>query len=141
MTDRIKLTQDTVLLADLAKIGVKKENKDENPTEALRKLPIVKGPSDKPMDSIETKVENSERYELANMLKIDRIKQRVTSDAMRHMKSKSAAEIAIMFQGIGRIALDVLHENPMISYMNECVFTRNLGNDDIEDGEIWKDCS
>lgn len=30
-------------------------------------------------------------------------------------------------------------ENPMTGYMNEAIFTRILGHDDIEDGSYWTD--
>lgn len=62
-------------------------------------------------------------------------------DALKHIKSKSAAEIAMIFIGINKIAYDILMENPMQPYMNNVVFTRILGNDDIEDSETWRDCT
>ena len=46
-----------------------------------------------------------------------------------------------MFMGINKIAYDLLLENPMTGYMNEIIFTRILGNDDIDKGFLWKDCS
>ncbi len=46
-----------------------------------------------------------------------------------------------MFMGINKIAYDLLLENPMTGYMNEVIFTRILGNDDIDNGHLWKDCS
>lgn len=76
---------------------------------------------------------------ISGMLKIDRIRQRVQNDALKHIKAKSAGEIALMFQGIGTIAGDVLQENPMVSYMSEVVFSRYLGHDDIEGGDTWRD--
>lgn len=48
------------------------------------------------------------------------------------MKSKSSAEIALMFTSINKIAYDVLMQNPMSAYMTEVVFTRILGNEDVE---------
>ena len=58
---------------------------------------VVKGPAEPQPVDIVHRVTASERYELANMLKIDRIKQRVQLDALKHLKSKSAGEIALMF--------------------------------------------
>lgn len=55
------------------------------------------------------------------------------------MKAKSAAEIAMMFVGVNKVAYDVLMDNPMAGYMSQVVFTRVLGADDIEDGQIWRD--
>ena len=46
-----------------------------------------------------------------------------------------------MFMGINKIAYDLLLENPMTGYMNDVIFTRVLGNDEIDRGHIWKDCS
>lgn len=60
---------------------------------------------------------------------------------MKHTKSKSTAEIALMFIGINKIAYDILMQNPMTAYMTDVVFTRILGNDEIEKGEIWRDCT
>lgn len=51
---------------------------------------------------------------------------------MKHVKSKSSAEIALMFVGINKIAYDILMQNPMTAYMTDVVFTRILGNDEIE---------
>ena len=47
----------------------------------------------------------------------------------------------MIFIGINKIAYDILMENPMQPYMNNVVFTRILGNDDIEDSETWRDCT
>ena len=48
-----------------------------------------------------------------------------------------------MFMGINKIAYDMLLENPMTGYMNEIIFCRILGNDDIpnELGKDWRDSS
>ena len=37
-----------------------------------------------------------------------------------------------MFMGINQVAYDLLVENPMTGYMNDIIFSRVLGNDDIE---------
>jgi len=49
--------------------------------------------------------------------------------------------MALMFMGINKIAYDLLLENPMTGYMNEVIFSRILGNDDIDGGKVWKDTS
>jgi hypothetical protein len=76
-----------------------------------------------------------------NALKIDRIKNRIDGDAKRQKRAKSAGEMALLFMGINKIAYDLLLENPMTGYMNEIIFTRVLGNEDILYGNIWKDSS
>ena len=50
-------------------------------------------------------------------------------------------ELALQFMGINKIAYDLLQGNPMTGYMEKIIFTRVLGMDEIEDGEIWKDTS
>ena len=47
----------------------------------------------------------------------------------------------MMFIGINKIAYDVLMDNPMTGYMSQVIFTRVLGHDDVEDGQIWRDCN
>ena len=51
--------------------------------------------------------------------------------------------MALMFMGINKIAYDMLLENPMTGYMNEIIFSRILGHDEIPnaEGKDWKDCS
>ena len=44
-----------------------------------------------------------------------------------------------MFMGINQVAYDLLVENPMTGYMNEIIFTRILGHEDIEQGAFWTD--
>ena len=44
-----------------------------------------------------------------------------------------------MFMGINQVAYELLVENPMTGYMNEIVFSRILGHDDIEQGAYWVD--
>ena len=41
--------------------------------------------------------------------------------------------------GINQVAFELLIENPMTGYMNEIIFTRILGCDDIEQGNFWCD--
>jgi hypothetical protein len=77
-----------------------------------------------------------------NALKIGRIKDKVDGDARRQKRAKSAGEMALLFMGINKIAYDLLLENPMTGYMNEIIFTRVLGKDDlIWKGKLWKDTS
>lgn len=58
---------------------------------------------------------------------------------MKENKDRSAGELALMFMGINQVAYAQLVENPMVGYMNEIVFSRVLGNDDIEEGHFWVD--
>jgi hypothetical protein len=53
-------------------------------------------------------------------------------DAAKGKKERSAGEMALLFMGINQVAFDLLIENPMTGYMNEIIYTRILGNDDIE---------
>jgi hypothetical protein len=43
--------------------------------------------------------------------------------------------------GINKIAYDLLLENPMTGYMNDIIFSRILGCEEVEQGYVWKDCS
>lgn len=63
--------------------------------------------------------------------------------AEKSRRAKSAGELALMFMGINKIAYDLLLENPMTGYMNEIIFTRVLGVDEIENSgrQFWSDCS
>ena len=76
-----------------------------------------------------------------NALKVDRIKNKIDGDAKKQKRAKSAGEMALLFMGINKIAYDLLLENPMTGYMNEIIFTRVLGIDDIYLGGQWKDTS
>ena len=76
-----------------------------------------------------------------NALKVDRIKNKIDGDAKKQKRAKSAGEMALLFMGINKIAYDLLLENPMTGYMNEIIFTRVLGVDDIYQGGLWKDTS
>jgi hypothetical protein len=49
--------------------------------------------------------------------------------------------MALLFMGINQVAFDLLIENPMTGYMNEIIFTRILGHDDIEQGHFWADAT
>lgn len=76
---------------------------------------------------------------LQNRLKIERIRERVQQDALSQTKYKTPGEIALLFVGINKIANDLLLKNPMTDYMSEVIFTRILGCDNIEHGDVWKD--
>ena len=67
-------------------------------------------------------------------MKVERIKQKLKADRDKQKRAKSAGEMALMFMGINKIAYDMLLENPMTGYMNEVIFTRILGNDDVHMG-------
>lgn len=58
---------------------------------------------------------------------------------MKENQDRSAGELALMFMGINQVAQNLLVENPMTGYMNEIIFSRVLGNDEIEEGEFWMD--
>jgi hypothetical protein len=68
---------------------------------------------------------------LQNALKIDRIKNKMDNDEEKKKRAKSAGEMALLFMGINKIAYDQLLENPMTGYMNDIIFSRVLGHDDI----------
>lgn len=78
---------------------------------------------------------------MSNALKIDRIRLRVQQDALKQVtrKGKSVGEMALHFMGINKIAYDMLMDNPMTGYTEKVIFTRILGNEEIEDGDVWKD--
>ena len=46
-----------------------------------------------------------------------------------------------MFMGINQASYELLVENPMTGYMNEIVFSRILGHDDIEQIGYWTDAT
>lgn len=62
-----------------------------------------------------------------------------SGERARQKKERSAGELALMFMGINQVAFDLLIENPMTGYMNEVIFTRILGHDDVEQGNYWAD--
>ena len=47
--------------------------------------------------------------------------------------------MALAFMGINQIANQLFAENPMNSYMQQVIFTRILGHDEIEQGSYWTD--
>ena len=49
--------------------------------------------------------------------------------------------MALKFMGINKIAYELLLENPMTGYMNDVIFSRILGNEDILNSQGWKDTS
>lgn len=62
-------------------------------------------------------------------------------DAAKQKKERSAGEMALLFMGINQVAFDLLIENPMTGYMNEIIYTRILGHDEIEQGNYWADAT
>lgn len=60
-------------------------------------------------------------------------------EVQKENKDRSAGELALMFMGINQVAYDLLLENPMTGYMNEIIFSRVLGHDEIEEGHFWVD--
>lgn len=60
-------------------------------------------------------------------------------EVIKENKDRSAGELALMFMGINQVAYDLLVENPMTGYMNEIIFSRVLGSDEIEEGDYWMD--
>ena len=59
--------------------------------------------------------------------------------ALKSKKDRSAGEMALLFMGINQVAFDLLIENPMTGYMNEIIYSRILGHDDIEQANYWSD--
>ena len=60
-------------------------------------------------------------------------------EVIKENKDRSAGELALMFMGINQVAFDLLVENPMTGYMNEIIFSRVLGQEEIEEGSFWVD--
>ena len=60
-------------------------------------------------------------------------------EVIKDNKNRSAGELALIFMGINQVTFDLLVENPMTGYMNDIIFSRVLGHDDIEEGEYWVD--
>lgn len=74
-------------------------------------------------------------------LRVERHKVRAEIELVKEGKDRSAGELALMFMGINQVAQELLHENPMTGYMNEIIFSRVLGHDEIEEGTYWIDAS
>lgn len=47
--------------------------------------------------------------------------------------------MALLFMGINQVAYDLLIENPMTGFMNEIIYSRILGHDEIEQSNYWND--
>ena len=60
-------------------------------------------------------------------------------EVIKENKDRSAGELALMFMGINQVALYLLQENPMTGYMNEIIFSRVFGHDEMEEGTYWTD--
>ena len=72
-------------------------------------------------------------------LRVERQRAKMEKEAVKEQKERSAGELALMFMGINQASYELLVENPMTGYMNEIVFSRVLGHDDIEQGGFWTD--
>ena len=72
-------------------------------------------------------------------LKVDRQRVRAEQEITKEQRERSAGELALMFMGINQITQEQLAENPMTGYMNEIVFSRILGEPEIEQGAYWTD--
>lgn len=80
-----------------------------------------------------------EAFKEQQKMKIERQRQRAELEATKEQKERSAGELALLFMGINQVAFELLIENPMTGYMNEIIFSRILGMDDIEQGNFWVD--
>ena len=69
----------------------------------------------------------------------DRARRRAEMQALKAKKDRGAAEMALLFMGINQVAFDLLIENPMTGYMNDIIYSRILGHDDIELSNYWTD--
>jgi hypothetical protein len=87
----------------------------------------------------EKKGDREDVFMIAKELKVEKQRQRAEIKVIAEQKDRSAGELALMFMGINQVAYDLLVENPMTGYMNEIVFSRVLGHDDIEQGTYWVD--
>lgn len=85
------------------------------------------------------KEQQEDMYHDQDKLRNDRKRQRAEQQLKKEAKDRSAGELALMFMGINQVAYDLLVENPMTGYMNEIVYSRILGHDDIEMGAYWVD--
>ena len=85
------------------------------------------------------KEQQEDMYHDQDKLRNDRKRQRAEQQLKKEAKDRSAGELALMFMGINQVAYDLLVENPMTGYMNEIVFSRVLGHDEIEEGTYWVD--
>jgi len=67
-------------------------------------------------------------------MRVERQRQRAELETVK-AKSKndrSAGELALLFMGINQVAYELLIENPMTGYMNDIIYSRILGADDLE---------
>ena len=83
--------------------------------------------------------QEEDMFQKMRELRVERHKQRAERLVMKENRDRSAGELALMFMGINQVAYDALMENPMTGYMNETIFTRILGHEDIEEGSYWTD--
>ena len=81
----------------------------------------------------------SDWFEKLKELRTERQRIKAEIEVIKEAKDRSAGELALMFMGINQVAQDLLQENPMTGYMQEIIFTRVLGHDDIQQGQYWVD--
>jgi len=90
-------------------------------------------------DNLDDKNNQMDYFEQQKALRVQRQRQKAERIATKEQRDRSSGELALMFMGINQIAYELLVENPMTGYMNEIVFSRVLGYDDIEQGSYWCD--
>ena len=78
-------------------------------------------------------------FEKMKELRVERQRIKAEIEVTKENKDRSAGELALMFMGINQVAYDLLVENPMTGYMNEIIFSRILGHEEIEEGAFWVD--
>lgn len=81
----------------------------------------------------------SDWFEKLKELRTERQRIKAEIEVIKEGKDRSAGELALMFMGINQVAADLLMENPMTGYMQEIIFTRVLGHEDIQEGTFWVD--
>lgn len=74
-------------------------------------------------------------------MRVERQRQRAELETVKAQskKDRSAGELALLFMGINQVAYELLIENPMTGYMNDIIYSRILGSDDLEQGSYWCD--
>jgi hypothetical protein len=80
-----------------------------------------------------------ELFQQMKDLKAQRRQAAMEGKQNKEQVERSAGELALMFMGINQASYELLVENPMTGYMNEMIFTRVLGREDIEQGGYWID--
>lgn len=89
--------------------------------------------------NIQKPEEQIDFFEKMKELRTERQRIKAEIEVIKEQKDRSAGELALMFMGINQVAYDLLMENPMTGYMQEIIFTRILGHEEIEEGTYWVD--